>query len=119
MNPDMEDHLTRLPPEGNWVKLPAYTVEFLNGLRPEEVEAMRVFSRLSEEEVKTMKTLSGFGSEGTKQILETMKLAQSIMTVGKFMRWVIIGVLAIFFASVMLAEKIMQVVSWIVHGPKI
>ncbi len=117
MGPEMEDHLKRLPTEHGG--FPAYTQEFLNELRPEEINAIRAFARLTEEEVRTVRAFASLGPVGTKQMLKTMELAKSIMTVGKFMRWVIIGFLAIFFTAVMFAEKIMQIISWVVHGPKI
>ncbi|MFI5411280.1 hypothetical protein [Kaistia sp. UC242_56] len=95
------DHFQQLPSE-KYADLPKETRDFLDELRPEEVETIRKIARL--------------GKDGTAQLLEAIKLAQSVMTVGRFARWAIIGLLGVFFGAVLLAEKIMQVVSWFSSG---
>ena len=79
-----------------YLDIPNETRDFLDELRPEKV--IRQIARL--------------GPEGSKQLVEAIKLSQSVMTVGKFARWVIITILRIFFGTLLLAEKILQVISW-------
>lgn len=91
------DHFQQLPSE-KYADLPKETRDFLDELRPDEVETIRKIARL--------------GKDGTAQLLDAIKLAQSVMTVGRFARWAIIAVLGVFFGAVLLAEKVMQVIAW-------
>ena len=95
-SPDDDYH--RLPSERH-VDLPKWTRDLLDELRPEEVEVLRKVARL--------------GPEGTTQLLEAIKLAQSVSTVARFVKWLVIGGLGIFFASMLFAEKIIQLLGWI------
>jgi len=98
---DPNDHFQQLPSE-KYLDLPKETRDFLDELRPEEVDVIRQIARL--------------GPDGSKQLVEAIKLSQSVMTVGKFARWAIITMLGMFFGTLLLAEKIGQVVSWFSHN---
>jgi len=95
------DHFQQLPSE-KYADLPKETRDFLDELRPEEVDVIRQIARL--------------GPEGSQQLIQAIKLSQSVMTVGKFVRWVIITMLGVFFGTLLFAEKIMQVIAWFGHN---
>lgn len=94
---DPNNHFQMLPSE-KYADLPKETHDFLNELRPEEVETIRKFARL--------------GKDGTAQLRDAIQLAQSVMTGGRLARWAIITVVGAFFGMLLLAEKIMQLIAW-------
>ncbi|SHF03428.1 hypothetical protein SAMN02745157_1483 [Kaistia soli DSM 19436] len=89
-------------PSEKHTDIPKWTRDLLDELRPEEVEALRRVARL--------------GPEGTAQLLAAIELARSVGTVAKFVKWLVIGCLGIFFASMLFAEKIITLLSWISKG---
>ena len=64
--------------------LPQRTKDFLNQLRPEEIDTL---------------------SDG-------IRLVNAIRTVGTFMKWVIIGLLGILAGVVMFGESVMKIAAW-------
>ena len=94
---DPNNHFQMLP-SGKYADLPKETRDFLDELRPEEVETIRKFARL--------------GKDGTAQLRDAIQLAQSVMTGGRLARWAIITVVGAFLGTLLLAEKIMQLIAW-------
>jgi hypothetical protein len=86
-------------------QLPKPTKEFFGQLRPEEVEALKKFSRLSPEE--------------QEQLFQAIKLAQSFVTAGKAAKWLIISVAGTFVGFMLLADNIQKALAWFqTGGPK-
>ena len=108
-NPD--DYYQVLPSE-QYTDLPKPTRKFLDELRNEEVDAIRQIARMSPEELAVMRQIAKLGPDGSKQLVQAIRLSQSVMTVGKFARWAIITLIGIFVGAMLLAEKIMQFLSW-------
>jgi hypothetical protein len=100
MHHDPEDDYQRLPSERH-SDLPKYTRDFLDGLRPAEVESMRLLVALGPDEVR--------------KLLSFLNLIDSMMTSGRFLKWVAIFCIGAFLSATTLAEKIMQMVSWFTH----
>lgn len=93
----MDDH-RRLPAEKLDDLSPAVK-QFLDELRLEEVEALRMLVRL--------------GPEGVAKVVDTIKLVSSAQTVGRFTRAVIIFVVGIFLGTVLLAKQVSEAFTWI------
>lgn len=93
-------------------KLPAETLpdlspevrKLLDELRPEEIEALRSFARL--------------GKEGVTDILEAVKLAQSLRTVGRFGKAVFYVVSGGLLGGVFAAREIAAWINWLRGGPQ-
>jgi hypothetical protein len=96
-----EDDFQMLPSERH-SDLPKATRDFLDELRPEEVEVLRQIARL--------------GPKGTSQIIAAIDLARSVSTVSRFVKWLVIGCLGVFLASMLFAEKIITLLSWLGKG---
>jgi len=82
------------------VELPEETREFLAGLRPDELETLQAIVELPAEDVR-----DGF------------KLVRDMRTVGRFGRWLILTVVAIFIGTVTLWENGLKVIGWMKGGP--
>ena len=108
-NPD--DHMQFLPSE-KYLDLPKETRDFLDEVRPEEVDVIRQIARMPKEELAVIRQIAKLGPDGSKQLVQAIKLSQSVMTVGRFSRWVIITMIGFFIGAMLLAEKIMQFWSW-------
>lgn len=77
------DGQNSLPPE-KFIDLPEHTKEFLTKLRPEEI----------------------------KELEEILILFRSMETVSKFMKWVLITIVAIFITIVSLGEGLLKMMKW-------
>lgn len=110
-----DDDFQRLPSEKH-SDLPKWTRDLLDELRPEEAEALRIMARLGPEGTEAILTVARLGPKGTNNLLAAIELAQSVATVAKFVKWLVIGCLGIFFASMLFAEKIITLLSWIGKG---
>ena len=82
------------------IELPEGTRAWLAGLRPSELETLQEVVTMPAEDVK-----DGF------------KMVRDLRTVGRFLRWVVIGAAAIFIATVALYENVLKVFGWIKGGP--
>lgn len=47
-----------------------------------------------------------------KTLAEGIRLVNAVHTVGAFVKWLIVGIVGIFFGVVMLGESIAKVVAW-------
>ncbi|MEZ5803843.1 MAG: hypothetical protein R3E51_10425 [Rhizobiaceae bacterium] len=57
------------------------------------------FSKLDEEDVETLD--------------KGLKLVRAVLTVGTFMKWLIVGVLGLFVGFVMFLESFQKIVAWL------
>lgn len=64
---------------------------------PDKTKAF--FSKLDEEDVETLD--------------KGLKLVRAVLTVGTFMKWLIVGVLGLFVGMVMFLESIQKIAAWI------
>lgn len=71
-------------PAHRFNELPPETQQFLSGLREEDIDLMK----------------------------DGLDLIRSLRTIGRFMRWVILGILAIMLGVVSLYENAVKMVSW-------
>jgi hypothetical protein len=85
-------------------QLPLKTKEFFGQLREEEVEALKRFSRLSDEE--------------QAQLFQAIRLAHSFITAGKAAKWLIITMVGTFIGFMLLAENIQKAFAWFQGGAK-
>ena len=85
-----------VPTPQKLVELPEETREFLAGLRPGELETLQALVEMPSDDVRT-----GF------------KLVRDMRTVGKFGRWLIITIAAVFISTVALWGNGLKVIAWI------
>jgi hypothetical protein len=67
------------------------------------------FDDLSDE---TKKFLSDLRTEDIKTLQDGARLVNSAMTVGRFMKWVIISLLGMLAGIVMFGETVLKIVAW-------
>lgn len=65
--------------------LPEPTKKFLNNLRADEIDTLN----------------------------DGIRLVGSIRTVGKFVKWVLVGVIGFFAGMVMLGESVVKIITWL------
>ncbi|CZT36236.1 hypothetical protein [Rhizobium sp. 9140] len=82
------------------IELPEGTRAWLAGLRPNELETLQVVVTMPAEDVE-----DGF------------KMVRELRTVTRFFKYLIIGAVAIFIATVGLYENVLKVIGWIKGGP--
>lgn len=61
---------------------------------------------------KTKKFLSNLRDDEIDTLNDGIRLINSAMTVGKFMKWVIVGLLGLFVGVVMFGESVSKIASW-------
>lgn len=88
-------------------ELPAHVVELLDDLRPEEVA--------------TLRTVLSLGPEGVDLLVYMMDLARSAKTLSRFLRWLVVGIVATYATALTFADVIQkawaQVISLFPKGP--
>jgi hypothetical protein len=67
------------------------------------------FDDLSDE---TKKFLSDLRTEDIKTLQDGARLVNSAMTVGRFMKWVIISLLGMLAGIVMFGETVLKILAW-------
>ncbi|TCM56142.1 hypothetical protein C8J36_103512 [Rhizobium sp. PP-F2F-G48] len=82
------------------IELPEGTRVWLAGLRPNELETLQ--------EVVTMPA---------DDVRDGFKMVRDLRTVTRFFKYLIIGAVAIFIATVGLYENALKVIGWIKGGP--
>lgn len=75
----------------------------------EEIAAANRFNELPEE---TQKFLTRLQSEDIVLLEEGLKLVRATLTVGRFMKWVVIGLVAMLLGFVSLYENVVKVWGW-------
>lgn len=99
------------------VKMRPYTKEFLEDLRQEEVQMLRDLLSMRPEELKDLKQVIKLAGEiGVEQLEKGAKLAEQVSTLGKFTRWGVVGLMALFTAMVTFAEQIGKIAALIKGG---
>lgn len=78
-------------------------------MRVAEMSDAKRFEDLPE---KTKEFLSNLRKEELATLAEGIKLVSAIRTVGKFVKWAIIGLLGIFSGVVMFGEALMKIAAW-------
>jgi hypothetical protein len=61
---------------------------------------------------KTKKFLSNLRDDEIDTLNDGIRLINSAMTVGKFMKWVIVGLLGLFVGVVMFGESVSKIAGW-------
>ena len=82
------------------VELPEKTRAFLAGLRPGELKTLEAIIEMPAEDVR-----------------EGFRMVRDMRTVGKFMRWLLLSMIALFVGSIMLYENILKVIGYLKGGP--
>jgi hypothetical protein len=82
------------------VELPKDTRAFLARLRPDELETLEAIVAMPAEDVR-----DGF------------RMVRDMRTVGKFMRWLILSMIALFVGSIMLYENVLKFLGYFKGGP--
>ncbi len=82
------------------VELPEKTRAFLAGLRPDELKTLEAIIEMPAEDVR-----------------EGFRMVRDIRTVGKFMRWLLVSMIALFVGSIMLYENIQKAIGYLKGGP--
>lgn len=77
----------------------------LEGIMNEEANIAEKFAQLSPE---AKLFLSKIDSEDVELLKDGLNLIKSIKTVSKFMKWLILGVLGVFFGTIMLWESVIK-----------
>lgn len=93
----MDDHVSA---PTKLIELPHDAREWLATLREDELETLKAVVELPAEDVR-----DGF------------KLVRDLRAVGRFMRLLILSVLAVFVAAVSLYENLLKVLGWFKGGP--
>jgi hypothetical protein len=82
------------------VELPERTRAFLAGLRPDELKTLEAIIEMPAEDVR-----------------EGFRMVRDMRTVGKFMRWLLLSMIALFVGSIMLYENIQKAIGYLKGGP--
>lgn len=93
MSPVDEEGTQKFPAD-TLLDLPPGTREFLQDLRPGEVEALRMIVQM--------------GPDGVKGITESVKFWQSVATVSRFMKWIVIVFLGTIAAGLVIIREIAE-----------
>ena len=72
------------------------------------------FNDLPEE---TQKFLSRLQEEDIKLLEEGLDLVRATLTVGRFLKWVLIGLLAVLVGTVSLYDNVLKIIGWF-QAPK-
>lgn len=86
-------------------------VERFNELDPNLKDLL---SRMEPENVETLKYLSTIPRDEARAM---MKLFRDLKAVGWFMKWLILGAIGLFIATVALYENILKVIGWMRGAP--
>ena len=82
------------------IELSEDTREWLSTLREDELETLKAVVELPAQDVR-----------------EGFKMARDLRAVSRFMRWLIISMVALFAGTVMLYENVLKVIGWMKGGP--
>lgn len=74
-------------------------------------------NRFNELPAETQEFLSQLREDDIALLKDGLDLVRSTRTIGRFMRWTILGFLAIMMGVVSLHDNAVKILSW-VHGPK-
>lgn len=82
------------------IELSEDTREWLSTLREDELETLKAVVELPANDVR-----------------EGFKMARDLRAVGRFTRWLILSMVALFAGTVMLYENVLKVIGWMKGGP--
>lgn len=71
--------------------------------------------RFNELPEKTQEFLSQLREDDIETLKDGLRLVMATQTVGKLVKWVIVGVVGTFIGTVMLYENILKVIKWLYH----
>lgn len=69
--------------------------------------------RFAELPQKTREFLSKLDEEGIDTLDQGIRLVRATMTVGRFARWMIVGVLGLFVGASMFLDSLQKIVAWL------
>lgn len=75
-----------------------------------DADVVRRFDDLPD---KTKEFFSKLDEEDVETLDKGLKLVRAILTVGTFMKWLIVGVLGLFVGFVMFLESFQKIVAWL------
>lgn len=67
---------------------------------------------MNELPLETREFLANLRKEDLDTLEEGVKLVNALKTVGRFSRWVILGILSIFLGGVLIWENVLKVIAW-------
>lgn len=76
----------------------------------EDANVARRFDDLPD---KTKEFFSKLDEEDVETLDKGLKLVRAVLTVGTFMKWLIVGVLGLFVGFVMFLESFQKIVAWL------
>lgn len=77
------------------------TRDWLADLRPDELKTLQAVVEMPEDEVR-----------------EAFKMVRDLRTVGRFTKWLVLTVLALFFGTIAFYENIVKAMAYFHWGPK-
>ncbi len=69
--------------------------------------------RFNELPDETQEFLSQLRGDDIETLKDGLRLVMAMRTVGKLVRWLIVGIVGTFIATVMLYENVLKVLSWL------
>lgn len=69
--------------------------------------------RFAELPAETRKFLSKLDEEEIATLDQGLRLVRAMMTVGRFARWMIVGVLGLFVGASMFLDSLQKVIAWL------
>lgn len=77
----------------------------------------RPADRLAELPEETRQFLSKLDEEDIETLDQGLRLVRATMTVGRFAKWLIVGILGLFVGMVMFVETVQRVMAWFKPPP--
>lgn len=101
-----------MPPD-RWMHLTDYQREFLAGKSRPELERLNGLSQIDPDRLGIVLDLD---EEDIEDLREAIRFARSLRTTGRFLRWVVITVVAIVGGMITLKNQFPELIRWITGG---